>query len=177
MYINLDLLEKHDIIWKDNKYIVLQCIKQKEYERLEDCKDILNELWKGDYLTLIKKTSKNIPNYMRVRLSKKGKMFLKDSEIVGITPEGKKLAALLIELYDNRNLKIANKKKVVELISWFLMDSGFEPRDVYQTVEYYVISTGLKYISNLNNLIWKGENLFATNWNLSDSKLYGLMTK
>ena len=45
MYINFDLLEKESFEWKNNELLVIFCIRQKEYERLDNCSESLNKLF------------------------------------------------------------------------------------------------------------------------------------
>lgn len=175
MYVNFNVLDSKNISWEE--LMILQIIYQKDYSRLEKYRDGLNSLWKKEMLTLIKEVKKDTPKYMLARLSDKGKRFLKDLSVAEITDESRNLAAKLISLYDNNNLTIANKKKIVELVSWFLAETGFEPNKVYAVVQTYISETPKEFTSNLNNLIWRGESVFATKWQLSQSKLYGLMTK
>lgn len=177
MYINFEILSKNNFSWAENELLVLQIIKQKQYDLLESCsKDLLNNLYKNGYIQLIK-GNKNVPKYMLVRLSEKAKKFLKDISVAEITSESKELAAKLISLYQNNNLTINNKKKVVEMVSWFLSEvPDFTADKIYETVENYINTENRQFVRSLNNLIWKGESVFATKWQLSQSKLYGLLT-
>lgn len=173
MYINFKILVKSGV--NAQQLLILQGIKQKEYDMFEKALPHLEKLKENGFLTTIK-GEKTQALYTKFRLSKKGKNFLRDLEIAEITEESLKLSAELISLYEDEGLDIKNKKKIVELTSWFLSETGFNGDDVYQTVSDYINSTEKTYVSNLNNLIWKGESAFSTKWNLSQSKLYGMMT-
>ena len=177
MYINFDLLEKEGFEWKNNELLVIFCIRQKEYERLDNCSESLNKLFQRKLVTKTSSLPKNKPAYLGARLTMKAKSFLKELQIAKVTEEAKELTKNLIDLYESRGLLIGNKKEIVELVAWFLAETQEEGAAVYDAVENYVMSTEKTYISKLNNLIWKGKNVFATNWDLADSKLYELLKK
>jgi hypothetical protein len=175
MYINFNLLERVGIKWRDNELLVLQCLKQKDYDVLDvHSRDALNSLYKKGFVTLVKG---NQPAIQRARVSKKGNKFLKDLSVAEITEESKQLAGNLISLYENAGKPVQNKKKIVELTAWFLAETDFSAEEIYNVVEEYIRTEEIKYVSHLQNLIWKGESVFSTNWNLAQSKLYGLLTK
>lgn len=173
MYINFKVLTSHKITAQE--LLILQAVKQSEFEMLSKAEAKLLDLQNRDLLTTIKGKSSE-PLYLKFRLSKKGKTFLRDLEVAEITESSLSLSGNLIALYENEGLEIANKKEVVELVSWFLSETNFDPEAVYQSVSDYLNSTEKKFISNLNNLIWKSKNVYSTKWSLTQSKLYGLMT-
>ena len=178
MYVNFDLLEKKEIEWKSNDLLVLQCIRQKEYERLEGCRNSLLRLFKKELVVKIASHPKNKPPYLGARLTMKAKAFLRDLQVASVTEESLGLAKSLIELYEQNNLTVGNRKEIVELVSWFLAETQeYTPDMVYDVVADYVNSTERKFIRSLYTLIWKGKSVFSTNWSLSDSKLYELMKK
>ena len=176
MFINFNILEKNNFDWKDNKLLVLLTIRQKEYNRLVDCREKLIELFKDGYITKVKGNKKD-PEFLKARLSKKGKKLLELLEIPEVTKESENLSIRLIELYKSNGLekKIGNKNKITKLISWFLGETQFESDDVYNTVETYINSVENKFIRGIEHLVWKGESVFSTKWSLSNSKLYNLM--
>ncbi len=177
MVINFKTLDKHGFSWKNSEVLVMQCIHQKEYELLEDCRDILNGLYKKDFISLIKRAKKDTPTYMKARLTKKGKSFLKDLQVAEITQESKLVAFELIEMYSSKNLNIGNKKKIVELVAWFIAESQIDADTIADTVNDYILKEDPKFTSKLENLIWKGDSVFSTAWNLSQSKLYQMITQ
>lgn len=178
MYLNFEILEKKGFSWKENELLVLLCIRQKEYERLEPCRDVLLSLHSKGYVVKLASHPKNKPSYLGARLTMKSKALIRELQIAEITPESTSLAASLVSLYEQYNLNIGNKKKIVELVAWFMAETqDYTPEQVYEAVENYVSTTEKTYISALNNLLWKGESTFSTTWSLSQSKLYTLLTK
>lgn len=174
MIINTSVLDKAGIEWKDNELIVLNLIKQKDFDVLEDCHKTIDKLDEKNFIAYIKDTKP--PKHHRVRITKKGKSFLNYVEIPEITKESLNLAKKLLSLYQSNGLRINNKKKVFELVAWFLAETGFDAKRVYNTVEEYVNNTEPKFTSSLNNLIWKGQSVYSAKWKLSESKLYSLIT-
>jgi hypothetical protein len=169
MYINFKLLLKHKI--KAGELLLLQGLKQKEYDLFFKSENTLNCLEEKGYLKKIGKKT-----YKDFRLSEKGSKFLKDLQVAEITEDSKRLAMNLISLYEEKGFKITNKKKIVELCAWFLSEVDYSVDDITTVVADYLNITEIKYTSSLQNLIWKGDNVFSNNWSLSQSKLYGLLT-
>lgn len=174
MVINTTILDKAGIKWKDNELIVLNLIKQKDYDVLEGCAETIEKLAEKNFISYIKDTKP--PDYKRARITKKGRSFLNYVEIPEISQKSWNLAKDLLSLYKNNDLRINNKKQVYEMVAWFLNETGYEPKEVYNTVEEYINSTEPKFTSSLNNLIWKGQSVYSAKWKLSESKLYSLMT-
>lgn len=162
MYLNFDVISKNEFIWQDNLFLCLVALKNK-VEIGDDMAELL--ILKG---FAIRRGNKVTPTKDAIKL-------LKDCQIAGISDESKGLAQDLIEMYENNGKKVMNKKKVLELLSWFLSETNFSHKTIISVVENYLLTTQPKYISELHNLIWKPENVFSTKWTLSNSKLYGLI--
>lgn len=178
MFVNFDILEQKGFKWRDNQFMILLAIKNKQYARLEGLNGTLNDLFKQDYVTAIKGTPTQ-PKHEKVRLSKKGKAFLRDVQVAGIDDDAKLLTAALIQLYEKAGLKdrIKSKAKVLKLVSWFLGEVEFSAAQVVVVVDDYLNTEDRKYISQLPNLICKPASVFSTKWTLDESKLYSLLTK
>lgn len=169
MYINFKLMSKHKITAYE--VVILIAIKQNEEEYVKQADSTtLEDLKLGGWIEPLKRTPK------KYKLTKKSKNFLRDLGVAEVTEDSINLAAELINLYEDHNLNITNKKKIVEMVSWFLSETGFAPDTVLATVYDYINSTEKMYVSSLNNLICKLPNVFSTKWTVSNSKLYGLMT-
>ena len=168
MYVNFNLLKRSGL--NASELLLLQGIKQKEYSLFSKATKTLKKLEEEGWLkTVGKKTS------VDYRLDKKAKTFLRDMEIADISGESKYLAQSLISLYEDKGIKITNKKKIVELCSWFLSEIEIEIDVIISVVADYLNTTETKYTSKLDNLLWKGDSVWANNWNLSQSKLYGML--
>lgn len=182
MYINTKVLKKYGI--GVEKFFILQMYQQKDYAEEDSMLASflpvnLDILEKDGFIKKLSNYKKSDPIYKWYRLDKKGKAFMREVQIVGISDLSKKLSVSLINLYESYNISIDannNKKKVHELVAWFLGNTDFSAKEIYGKVEDYIRNTEKTYVSSLTNLIWKPPNLYAVHKNLSDSKLYGLMT-
>lgn len=176
MYINLNILEKHGFKWQDNPLLVLQAVKQKDYQLLKDCpKELLNQLYKDGYIQLIEGKPKE-DKHLKIRLTDRSKRFLKDCGVKAITEESKLLALKLIELWESNGQTVQNRKKIVELTAWLLGElPEYTVDEIFSCAESYISSSG-KFTMGLGNFLWKPENVFQKNWNTSQSKLYSLLT-
>lgn len=171
MFINFNLLKESGL--SAGELVLLQGIKQKEYLLFSKSINTLKKLKEQGYLKTVGKETN-----IEYRLDKKGKNFLKDLEIADVTNESKYLAMSLISLYEDNGIAITNKKKIVEMVSWFLSEVEFDSEYITSVVADYLQSFSAnekKFISQLHNLIWKGESVYSINWNLSQSKLYGML--
>lgn len=161
MAINTKVLEKNNVAWLDNDYIVLQAIQQKQTDDFSE--KVIERLLQKELITHKRK------------ITPKGTKFLREVSIIGLTEESKYLTEKLIVFYQEQGLKINNKKKTYEIISWFIAETGFEPKEIFNKVEEYVFGVKEKmYVSELGNLFWKAPNLYATKYNLNESKLYNI---
>jgi len=178
MIFNFDIYNKSQLSPKE--FICLLMVKNKFYDEIPKYEygDVLETLLRKNYLKFVKKTSKNMPVHQMVRLSDSAKILLRDLEIPNITEDIKQCAANLKELYVSigQEEKTGNSRKVVEHLAWFLSETNADIGDVEDTVRNYIYSVNdYTYLSRLDNLIWKAENLFQTKKSLGQSKLHILM--
>lgn len=175
MYINYNFLDKNGFTWSNNRLLVLQCIKQKEYERLERCdRDLLNGLYKEGLITVIKGNASD-PSYLKARLSKKGKECLRLVAIAEVTKESETLTKKLIDYYTQENLHIVNKTEVGRRVAWFMAETGLSVQQIYEATQNYINTCDKKYVMALDNLFWSPKNKYSSQYKLSESKLYDLM--
>lgn len=161
MAINTEVLNKNNIKWLNNEFIVLQAIQQKQKDDFEEkvlesllAKELINE---------------------KHKITPKGTKLLREVGVLGLTEESKYLTKKLINLYESHGLLIKNKKRVGGLVAWFIGETGYEPRHIYEKVQEYILSVSEKmYVSELGNLFWKAPNVYATKYTLDDSKLYSI---
>jgi len=180
MAFNYEKLRNNNI--SGNEYLVMLIVKEKDYESLADFDKEILELLENGWLTVTKEFEGK-PNKIRgLRNTKKANTLLVDVQSTKVTEESKQLCEELIEIYTHKGYekKIGNRKKILELCSWFLdateeVDS-IEYADIIETVENYLNAVEEKYVSALENLIWKPKSVFATKWTLGDSKLFNLLT-
>jgi len=168
MYINFDLLKKKEIT--TTQLLVLQIIKQKEYERLEGLGNIMNKLFKKGLVMVIKGSKKQL-SYEKARLTKTGKEFLNQVEVPEVTEEAIKLTDDLRNLWIDEGKEVGSQLKILKLVSWYLSETGHNPADIYETV------ADVSKDWFLHNLIFKAPNYHVTRKDLSESYLYSLMLK
>jgi hypothetical protein len=177
MIFNVELVIKSGV--SDSEIITLLTIKNKGYEYLAIRTDQLNSLKDKEFVEMVK-GKVGTPTYMNARLSKKGKDFLRDISIPGVSEEAKQVLTNACSSYESRGFgeKIGNKKRAVSLISWFLIETSFSAEQVCKAISDYIWGVGeLTYCTLLPNLIWKPMSVFETKPNTADSKLYKLMTQ
>jgi len=174
-YIKAKGLEPHDVFYLG---LVLQNATEDMVEELViylgDVEYRLYEELK--LITHIKAKNKNDHVYKSIRLTKKGKEFYRNSQILDYTKEDEALLEHLSAIYESVEKPIGNEVKVKQLLAWFCAETGYSRQMVYKAIKFY-ISTMVEqnkelYISTLENLLWKPPSVFSTKWTLADSKLY-----
>lgn len=136
----------------------------------------LQRLLTLDIITTVKKKRKADHDFKVIRLNKKGKGILLDARKIGYTAEDGALFDHISLMYEQFEKPLGNPEKVKELLGWFRTESGYTRRQIFKAIRLYLKvqdeDNKGKYISSLENLLWKSDNVFSTKWKLSDSKLY-----
>jgi len=136
----------------------------------------LKRLHALDMVSLIKAKKKSDNDFMRIRLSKKGKEVFKNAQIVDYTEQDEALLDKLKEAFTAVDKQIGNDVKVKKMLAWFRTETQLPRKYIYIAIRKYILGlqeeNKLKYMPTLENLLWKGQNVFATKWDLADSKLY-----
>ena len=136
----------------------------------------LTRLQALDMLSLIKLKRKKDHDFTRLRLSKKGKNVFRNAQIVDYTEADEKLYEHLEALYNRLDKPVGNDVKIKQMIAWFRTETQYPRKMVYFAIKYFLAKheeeQKVKYIPSLENLLWKADNVFATKWNLANSRLY-----
>ena len=138
--------------------------------------DNLTRLLALELLTEVKAKNKKESEFRRLRLSKKGKEVLRNSQIADYTENDEKLFEYIVELYNKAGNSVGNDVKVKQLLAWFRVEAGTTRKAIYLAIKSYVDdlvdSDDEKFIASVENYIWKAPSVFSTKWTLGDSKLY-----
>ena len=122
MYINYKLLYEQGL--DDNDYHNLQKIFQKEDFFLAlHCSD--RELDKYETMNLIQYTKSGKDRLDRVRISKKGKSFLTNLEVMDYTESIAACVSSVVNLYEASEKHVGNKLEVQNRMTWFTSQTGF----------------------------------------------------
>lgn len=160
----------------DSAFVTLLIVKSKDYKELSMRTFMCQQLIEREWLTTLKTTRKEQPEWERYRLTKKAKNFLRDLEIPGINDEVKELGAALFELYDGTD-RIGNKKSCIRKLAWFLEETEADSSTIIEAVSDYLHTQDPQYIIKLDNLIHRPPNAFSTKFQLENSKLNDLINK
>lgn len=127
-------------------------------------------------VTSVKAKKKGDHEFSLLRLSKKGKEVYRNAQMVDFTIEEEKLLEYISNLYLGVEKPIGNEERVKQLLAWFRVETAYTRKLIFIAVrafiESYKEAKKEQYIPSLENLLWKGNNIFATKWTLADSKLY-----
>jgi hypothetical protein len=138
--------------------------------------EILNIYEEKKYITKVKAKKKTDHEYKAPRLSKTGKEIYRNSQILDFTIQDEKLYEYLVTLFEGIDKPVGNPARIKQLLAWFRVETTYSRKLIYKSISTYIqfmIDKGKEqYISSLENLIWKSNNVFSTKWSLADSKLY-----
>ena len=170
MYINYKLMFEKGIL--ATELFTLIMINQKEAMYLKEIP--FEYLEEQELITYIKGSG---TKEERVRLSANGKALLTALTTRGISEESLQLAESLVELYSDYNKESGNLLEIRDRVSWFIDETGFSTKVIFNAVEDYVTNSG-EYTMRLDNLFWKPQSTaYSTHYNLSDSRLFELIRK
>lgn len=169
--INYKLLQENNI--SDADYHTLIKISQQEVELLKE--EMFPELLAKDLIRFNKSPKDAVK---AVRLSKKGKEFLRKVELATSDPKLIDFCDQLCDLYDSYGIPTGNKVRVLDNLEWFVTKTNFDTSEVEQGIDSW-LSNGYKVW--LENLFWdrKRANVYTTmaSRTLGQSPLYEFMRR
>lgn len=172
MYINFQQLYKSDM--SDADFMLLMKVSQKNAELFTQ-EDIptLEKFLESGLVELIKQ-GKDF--FEKLRISKKGKQFIRNIETPGYSDDVQNLERDLVSMYEDHNKEIGLRADVKSRLTWFMGETGFRPNVVKKYVDIYLTESDPKYIKNLSNLIWTPQSkAFSVTFSLKDSKLFDII--
>jgi hypothetical protein len=168
MYINHKYLKESDLVWHD--VYALQLVKQGDGTQL--FKQEYEDLLELGYLTLIKGKKSNLEN-QKLRLSDRGKEFLENIEEAEEIEEDVTIFEWLCAVYKNLGKEIGSKKKTLSYIKDFRVKSGIEKNRLASLCNAFINDENqMEYSNILQNVFYKPVNVYATRFNLEDSRLW-----
>lgn len=180
MAVNIKYLMEKGLSFHDftNMILLAQNTEQGIHEELilNMTEDDLTRLHALGLVSLVKKKRKSDHDFTTMRLSKKGKEVYRNAQITDYTEADEKLMEALGGLYNKIDKSIGNDVKVKQLLAWFRTETQYSRKMIYLAIKFFILKhedkEKVKYVPTLENLIWRGDNIFAAKWNLSSSKLY-----
>ena len=172
MYVNFKQLYKSNI--SESEFLLLFKIAQRNIELIteEDKPSIDKFIDMG----LTELTKQGITLRDKIRISKKGKQFLRNIGTANYTDDVQNLEQELVNLYEDNQKEIGLRAEVKSRLTWFVHETGFRPSVIKKYVERYLEEADPKYIKNLSNLIWTPQSrAFSTTFALKDSKLFDII--
>ena len=116
---------------------------------------------------------KSDSEFMRLRLSKKGKTWLKELQIPNTVPNDFEMATYIINAYKKLDKSVTSEAKIVELIAWFRVETGFTHRQIFTVLNTFINDDNqMEYSNILDNIFWKRPHMYAVNKKIEDSRLY-----
>lgn len=182
MYINFNLLKKHELLTKH--LLMLIAINQQDWEMLNAITFL--EAYNGEFVedlerkNLVKsiKGKKNQSDVEKLRITSEGKKLLTEIQIPDYNDEIKSLLQELVEIYETNGQEIGNKRRVLLNLRWFLGKTTFDHNEIVESVTEWLANG---YKTWLENLIWhRGKaNVFTTlaSRDLGESPLYEFMRR
>lgn len=174
MYINLKYLAEKGLFFTD--IYLLQLAKQ---QRTEDChaylfgfEDNLALLQRLGFIESIKGKRKDSA-ISRLRISKAGEEVLCNVEIPEILSEDIVLFEWVKSIYLTKDKKLGNQKKTKLYIALFRAHSGIDRNKLALLLSTFLNDeNNMKYNNILERVFHHPENVYATRFDLSSSRLY-----
>lgn len=174
MYINFKQLLKCNL--SDDEFLVLLKISQKDFDFITEKDEVT--ICKFLEMGLLERIKQCADLKTRLRISKKGKQFLRNIETANYTDEIQYLEEKLVKLYEGYDKDIGLRADVKNRLTWFVSETGFRIDIIEKYVDLYLQETEHKYIKTLANLIWTPQSIaFSVKFNLKDSKLFDIICK
>ena len=180
MAVNTKYLMEKGLSYYD--FTVMQLVAQNTepntYEEIiiHITEESLQRLLTLDMLKLVNKKRKSDHAFTRLRLSKKGNEVFKNAQIVDYTEADEKLLESLKSLFETVDKPIGNDKQVKKLIAWFRVENQYSRKMIFYAIKFFLAKheeeVKTKYIPTLENLLWKPSNVFASKWDMANSRLY-----
>lgn len=180
MAVNINYLMEKGLSYYD--FTVMQLIAQNTDPKIHEeiilhmTDESLTRLQALDMLKLVNLKRKKDHEYTRLRLSKKGNNVFKNAQIVDYTEADELLFASLDQLYHKMDKPVGNDKQVKKLLAWFRVENQYSRKMIFHAIKYFLMKHEeegkTKYIPTLENLLWKPTNVFASKWDMANSRLY-----
>ena len=180
MYINYKLGIKRGYTFEEIG--VIQLISQHKVDNSLEVlrlvpKPILLSLHEKGVLTKVKPKNKKQPPLDLVRLNKKGSDLLRDLNTYQTVEEDFLLYDYLLKVFKVLDKDVEPKNKVVKLIAFFRLETGFTHREIYDLVKMFVTdSNKMEYTHRMSYMFFKGENIYQKP-TLDNSRLYDYYLK
>lgn len=176
-YFNYQLAEKKGLSPRDVH--ILNMLNQNKVEdvseqlQLEMDEENIKRLNAFELMSTVKAKRKSDSEFMRLRLSKKGKAWLNELQIPNTVPNDFEMATYIITAYKKLDKKVTSESKIVELIAWFRVETGFTHRQIFTVLNTFIKDDNqMEYSNILDNIFWKRPHMYATHKKLEDSRLY-----
>lgn len=176
MYINLEILKKHNLTLLD--FTVLQLIKQNKTEDLSveiknnSTPEMLEKFGALKYVEYVK-GKKSQTDLERIRTSKKGNNLLDAIGTYGICENSLRIYEWVKSIYLNLEKEIGNQKKCKQYIAQFSAESGICKNDLALLINHFLRDDReMEYSQRLEYLFHKGSSVFSVKFDLNQSRLY-----
>ena len=176
MYINFNLGASKGVSFKEIG--ALQMISQNRFEDLSGLVESLGDeliasLEAAGYVTYIKPKKKGDSKYKLMRLSDKAKNLLDDLEVPEMNEDDISIYNWLEGIYKGTDRVIGNTKKTKRLIALFRVNSGIERNCLAILCQGFLNDDAqFEWSKKLEFLFWKPANLFATRFDIHQSRLF-----
>lgn len=170
MYINTKLLDEKNLT--DTHFIVLLLIKQNKIE------DVSKRLSMYEFfIEQLKEYTENIKSVKHplksLRLNKKGQDLLENLCTPEITKDDITLFEWIKGIYLKNGKELGNQKRTKMYIAQFAKESGIQKNNLAFLIKKFIEDEKeFMYSQKLQYLFFKGENVFATKFDLHSSRLY-----
>lgn len=172
MYINFEQLYKCDI--SETEFMLLLKISQKNTELLKE--EDTQTIEKFIELQLVELIKQGKTFFEKLRISKKGKQFIRNIEAPKYSDEIQHLEQELVNMYEDHGKDIGLRADVKSRLTWFICETGFRPNIIKKYVDLYLNEADPMYVKNLSNLIWTPQSkAFSVTFSLKDSKLFDII--
>ncbi len=175
-YFNYVLAEKKGLSPRDVH--IINMVNQNKVEdvseqlQLEMEKDNISRLKAFDLITMIKGTKKQ-NEFQRLRLTKKGKSLHNALQIANTVPNDFEMATYIITAYKKLDKKVSSENKIIELIAWFRVETGFTHKEIFTVLNAFINDDNqMDYSNILDNIFWKRPHMYAIHKKIEDSRLH-----
>lgn len=176
MYINFKLLNSRQLEPLD--FMFLLAAKNNKIEDISGIieyhfKDVLSKFKETNLITFVKPKNKSENEYNTVRLSSVGNDYIDDITTADITEDDIKLFVWLENVYKSMNKESGNKRKCKNFIAQFRVNSGICKNHLAFLCQTFINDEKeIEYSQKLEFLFFKGANLFATKFDIYQSRLF-----
>lgn len=181
MYVNFKLLLDKELEPED--VMLLVACKQNQNGELSDVIEKSfghSKLWfveqKG-YIDYVK-GKKGQSDFEKIRLSKKGKDLLDELETPEVTSDDLRIYSWLETIYKESERVVGNRKKTKMYIAQFRVQSQIEKNCLaYLCKSFIEDEDNMKFNLKLEYMFFKPETVYATRFDLEQSRLYKFYLK